>query len=160
MGLKKYTKEELIAIPKSFNSRLEFARGREGAYRVCCRRGILDEVCAHMTPKKRGRKFISDEILLERLKDVKLFSELMTKKRSLYRLILGRFGSEPFQHLKKYRKLTIDNIKEIVKGRTLADLRVNDRSIYQTIKRRKLEYLLDENKVPEDNSFLNGEEEW
>lgn len=52
----KWTRETVTAVAKNYTNRSVFHKSEQSAYQAARRLNILDEVCAHMTIEKRGRK--------------------------------------------------------------------------------------------------------
>lgn len=52
----KWTKETVTEVAKKYTNRSVFHKNEQSAYQAARRLNILDEVCAHMTIEKRGRK--------------------------------------------------------------------------------------------------------
>lgn len=54
-----WTKERCEVEARRFSSRSEFWRGMSGCYTQACRKGFIDEICAHMTPQSNvGRRYV------------------------------------------------------------------------------------------------------
>jgi len=52
----KWTKEKCVSVAEGYTNRSVFHKEAQSAYQAARRLGVLDEICAHMTVEKRGRK--------------------------------------------------------------------------------------------------------
>jgi hypothetical protein len=52
----KWTKERVTEVAQGFKNRSVFHKQEQSAYQAARRLGVLEEICAHMTVEKRGRK--------------------------------------------------------------------------------------------------------
>jgi len=52
-GYTKWTKKKLQELALQYKHRSDFKAACISAYKVACRYKLLDEICSHMTPKKR-----------------------------------------------------------------------------------------------------------
>lgn len=50
-----FTQKDVARAAKNYKYRSDFALKAQTEYKVACREGWLDAVCAHMTPKPRGK---------------------------------------------------------------------------------------------------------
>ena len=68
MSKKKFTKEEVFAISKKYDSAISFFRGNQSAYNYACRHNILDEIKMYnnwrinYTSNNLALKYIENEI--------------------------------------------------------------------------------------------------
>lgn len=82
-----YTYEELADISKRYDSVYDFKMGNPSAYAVIIRKGLLDELCGHMT---RREKFWTDEELAEVALKYDSIKEFSKKESAAYDRILKR----------------------------------------------------------------------
>lgn len=61
----KWTKEKCANVAKDYTNRSVFHKNEQSAYQAARRLGVLDEICAHMTIEKRGRKAKKKEAVSE-----------------------------------------------------------------------------------------------
>lgn len=67
MGRKlKWSTEDLLQVSKQYTRRSDFKAEKNKYYEAARRRGILDQICKHMT--KRDKKWSTEKILQEALK--------------------------------------------------------------------------------------------
>lgn len=52
----KWTKEKVKEVAQGFTNRSVFHKQEQSAYQAARRLGVLEDICAHMTVEKRGRK--------------------------------------------------------------------------------------------------------
>lgn len=58
-----YSLEDLHRIANKYEHRVDFCKHDRSAYLACLYRGILDEVCKHMTKPDSVRKYTNDDLL-------------------------------------------------------------------------------------------------
>ena len=57
--MKRYSDQDLKAAAQKYKTRSEFSKAEKTKYNTAANRGILDEICSHMQPRKQNWK-ISD----------------------------------------------------------------------------------------------------
>ncbi len=70
---RKWTKERILAEARKYQSRTQFSKGNESAYRAAGKYGVLSKACEHMRP----RSFSKDEVAA--------VAQLYTSKQKFYR---------------------------------------------------------------------------
>lgn len=94
---RKYTKEYCAEVAKKYQYRFDFIKGDKAAYEGARRYGYLDEVCAHMKPK---RKMPSKEVYREIAQQFKTTAEFRKQNnKALEYIIRHGWYDEMCSHL-------------------------------------------------------------
>lgn len=64
----KWTDEDLVQEALKYKTRSAFCNDSNGAYNIALRRGVLDEICAHMQVSNIHPKWTKEELMQEALK--------------------------------------------------------------------------------------------
>lgn len=88
---RKHTTKSLIASARQYKSRSSWAKGDKYAYAVACRRGLLDQCCAHMgASKNANHKTHTEESLVANAKQYHTKSSWLRANKSAYNAALKR----------------------------------------------------------------------
>lgn len=79
-----WSKARVASEALRYKSRREFRQRSGGAYKRAFRKGWLEEVCAHMKPKRKPVNYWTDTRLMEEAKRYKTRSDFYTNSASAY----------------------------------------------------------------------------
>jgi len=143
-GKESWTTEKLQDAANKYNTRKEFREGVDSAaYHSADRRGVLDEICSHMTVLKRGRWGLAE--MIELAKQYSSRSEFEKAHAGAYIVMLDNGWKEEVCGHMEYicrPKWTKEELKEAAdKYSTVKEFEANERGAYCKICK---EGLLDE----------------
>ena len=131
---KKYTKEYCANIAKKYQYRIDFIKGDKDTYEGARRYGYLDEVCAHMKPKKQMPS--KEEYAKIALKYNTTAEFRKQNNKALEYIIRHGWYDEMCSHLTKLHFWTEDEVrKEAEKYNTPKDFRINSPKAYDWARR-------------------------
>lgn len=84
----KWTIEKLTAVASKYTTRMDFVRGNPQAYGSAARRGLLDQICAHMIAPRNAK--IADNEIIEKVKQFDHISDFRKAFPSHYQAAHSR----------------------------------------------------------------------
>jgi len=154
----KWTVEAIKEEAKKYQHRTDFARSCNSAYYKAVKLGILEEVCSHMTPKSRVKKWSKEALINEALKYENITS-FRKESRIAYETALRNGTISDIRNLispgKKY-KWTKAELKELAyKFNRRIDFRKAHGGAYKAIMDNKYYELLEH--MPKQKRWSNDE---
>lgn len=138
----KWTEDAIKKEALNYQHRAQFAKNSNSAYYKAIKLGILDEVCSHMKPASRTRKWTKQSLLEEAAKYENITS-FRKGSRIAYETALRNGVIEDIRKIikpGKKDKWSFEELKEISsKYRTRISLRNDHAGVYKAIKQRGLE---------------------
>lgn len=135
---KKIDNDELFKLAKLYHYRTDFQRGNPEAYSCAYRRGLLDEVCAHMTKKKQPSYKWTEKIVRTISKKYDILKDFRLKEPGAYEAARRlEIYEEITAHMKRSNsyKNTLQEAISIAKEHSSRnELFLQNRSVYNQIK--------------------------